>query len=104
MTAPWGPSCRDVTRNLKQTNNSTCRDCFNLKTNFHLEKYKHNCESKMYMTFSNNVLVEKIASPVESIVSVGEMDNGDFKFNVSFDGQVFGDGRINFNAGLNYFF
>ena len=58
----------------------------------------------MYMTFTNNISVVKFAGPVQSIELDQQMDNGHFKFDVSFGSHEFGDGQIDFNTGLKYLF
>lgn len=96
--APWESPCREVTNDVTLTNRWTCRDCFNLRVNFNLKQYRDNWGNKMYMTFTNNITVVKFAGPMQSMVLDRQMDNGHFKFDLSFGNHEFGDGQIDFNA------
>jgi len=97
--APFENTCRDVTTGITRTNSWTCRDCYNLRVNFNLESFADNWIPHVYISFSEETAVVKVAGPAAAIDYEGLDRNGDHMYKVTFlAGHEFGDNRIDFNA------
>ena len=94
-------TCMDVTSKIKETNSwKDCRDCFNLRMNFNLGDTVDTWRGHVYIAFSEETTLLRIAGPGLSVEYDGR-DGEDWRYKVSFvDGHSFGNGQIDVNAGI----
>jgi len=77
-----------------------CRDCFNIRVNFPLEKLEKTWNRKVFLSFTDKTTVVKVAGPATTIEFDGRDFNGNYRYVVSFqEGHEFGDNRVDINAG-----
>lgn len=97
-----GGACKEITSKIDRTNEwKDCRDCFNLRINFNLGDMINSWTGHVYLSFTEETSLVKIAGAGASVVFDGKDHNDNFRYKVSFlEGHEFGDGRIDVNAGM----
>jgi len=94
--------CSAITDFVTFTNSWTCRSCFNIRVNYKFDSVgtpNFEAQDSLILAFKKSVLLVKFAHPVRNITNMGEDENGNHLWKVSFVESVqFGDSRMDFNA------
>ena len=94
-------SCTSFRVQVTNTNQWTCRSCFNLFIELDLGVIEsgRKWDRKVSLSFTDEPTVLKFAGPVVSIDRT-DVVNGNYIFTVAFkDDHEFGNGQVSFNAG-----
>jgi len=95
----WNGACTEVTTFVERTNTWDCRDCFNLRVNFNLDHLISSWNGVVYMSFTEETSLVKIAGPGEAVEFANLDENDNHLYEMTFeDGHEYGDGRIDVNA------
>jgi len=99
--------CAEITHHIHYTNSWTCRSCFNIRVHYHfteVETTGFDAEGSLLIAFDNPVIMVKFAYPVIAIDRAGTDKSGNHLYKFRFaKHHIFGDARMDFNAGKAIF-